>query len=475
MLVSSLKFGTSGLRGLAEELAGLPAYEYTLAFVDHMIERQYIAPGTHIALAQDLRSSSPEIARWCAAAIVERGMKVRNLEQLMTPALALLCQREKIPGIMVTGSHIPDDRNGLKFYRPDGEIDKTDEVAIIKAHNALTPPHGAKPAELGEHSKRAGPDFVARYADVFSGTLDGLKIGIYQHSSVARDLLPEILENAGAKVTPLGRSDKFIPVDTEALRPEDKSALEQWTSEHQFDAIVSTDGDADRPLIADERGQFVPGDTVGAMTARYLAAQTVVTPVTSNGAMEMRLCAKIVRTKVGSPFVIDGMEQSDQSEVIVGFEANGGVLLGTDIQLNGHSLEALATRDCCLPILCVLAEIKKQGAPLSTVVSDMQMNAKYADRLKDYPREISEKLIAYIGDPKSPFMLIAKELTEDASVKLDRTDGLKFIAQHSTMHFRPSGNAPELRIYCEASTEEQALALAEQCLQFAEKFKVDQV
>ena len=125
-------------------------------------------------------------------------------------------------------------------------------------------------------------------------SLAGLTIGVYQHSSVARDLVFKILAAFAATPIALGRADRFIPVDTEALRPEDETLAREWARERRYDAIISTDGDADRPLIADDVGVFLRGDLVGAMTSAFLGADAIVTPVTSNSALEARGCFKTV-------------------------------------------------------------------------------------------------------------------------------------------------------------------------------------
>lgn len=462
--MQSLKFGTSGLRGLAVELAGPPAFDYTVAFL-----KSVPAPSA-LAIGQDLRSSSPEIARWVAGAAQTMGVKIVNLSALPTPALALWCDTNVMPGIMITGSHIPDDRNGLKFYTVDGEINKDDEAAIIGAYAATDQP---AQAALPTQETGAIQAFKERYAAAFSGALKGLTVGVYQHSSVARDVLIEILGNAGAETVALGRSDKFIPVDTEALRPEDTVALAGWAAEQSLDAIISTDGDADRPLVADEAGVFVLGDTVGALTARYLGATHIATPVTSNSALEARLDATMLRTRVGSPYVIEAMQNSPKLGVTVGFEANGGVLLGSNAVVNGESIAALETRDCVLPILCVLAEIKASNAPLSAIVANLSMNAKFADRLQDYPRETSEAFMRAVAAEDGPVYELAREIAaaNGADITTDLTDGLKFAIGTTTLHFRPSGNAPELRVYCEAQTKAQAEQLAQKCLTIADNFR----
>ncbi|TIT58185.1 MAG: phosphomannomutase, partial [Mesorhizobium sp.] len=139
-----------------------------------------------------------------------------------------------------------------------------------------------------------------------------------------------------------------------------------WSREFKLDAIVSTDADADRPLVADEKGDLFRGDLIGLVTALFVAADTVVTPVTSNSGISDALGFEVRRTKVGSPFVIDGMEVSYRGgNIVIGFEANGGVLLGSDCLLNGKTLAALPTRDSLLPILAVLGTMASTKRPLS--------------------------------------------------------------------------------------------------------------
>ncbi|TIU25457.1 MAG: phosphomannomutase, partial [Mesorhizobium sp.] len=112
----TLKFGTSGLRGLVSELRGPPAFTYTAAFVRMLQDRGSLKEGSKVYVGRDLRASSPKIAQLVHAAIAEAGLVPVDCGALPTPALALYANGENAPAIMVTGSHIPDDRNGLKFY-----------------------------------------------------------------------------------------------------------------------------------------------------------------------------------------------------------------------------------------------------------------------------------------------------------------------------------------------------------------------
>jgi len=370
-----------------------------------------------------------------------------------------------IPSIMVTGSHIPEDRNGLKFYRAQGEIDKQDEQAILAAHARLS--IGAVPGDR-RAVKAATPDidplaaYRDRYVNFFGrGSLSGLVVGVYQHSSVARDVIVEVIEALGARAVLLGRADSFIPVDTEALREEDERLARQWAGEHALHAIVSTDGDADRPLISDEAGAFLRGDLVGAITARFLAADVIVTPVTSNSALEESgVFRQVIRTKVGSPYVIEGMAEAARSGAgtIVGFEANGGVLLGTAARRGDRELAPLPTRDAMLPILCVLREIVARNRSLRDIGQEFGFKAAASNRLKNIPMEKSATFVSRLKEDEAFRTELLKPL--GGVMEHDARDGLRMIARNGeVVHFRPSGNAPELRVYVEAATQDRAEAL----------------
>lgn len=461
MTGTSLKFGTSGLRGLATELNGLPAYTYSMAFVKMLADKDSLHSGDKVFVGQDLRPSSAEIAAFTIGAIEDAGFEPVDCGVLPTPALSYFAISQSAPCIMITGSHIPDDRNGLKFYRRDGEIDKNDEAAISEAYAKL--PDGMTPRKATK--LRTDTDAIdayeKRYTELLgSNSLSGLRVGVYQHSSVARDLLMKVLTELGADAVALGRSDVFVPVDTEALRPEDIRILSDWAKNDRYDAIVSTDGDADRPLIADENGEFVRGDLVGAITATWAAADTVVTPVTSNAALEeCASFARVLRTRVGSPYVIAAMEQAqrEKANTVIGFEANGGVLLGSAIEKSGHTLSSLATRDAFLPILACLCTIKETQQPLSKIAKKYGFRIALSDRLQDVPQEKSAAFLSDITQEDARVMLFP---ASDNVVRLETIDGVKlFFASGNAVHYRASGNAPELRCYVEASDEEQAAKL----------------
>ncbi len=460
---ASLKFGTSGLRGLVVELNGVPAFAYTRAFAEMLKEDGSAAASDNVVLVgRDLRESSPSIAQLCCAALQESGLVPLDCGALPTPALAYHGLRFGIPAIMVTGSHIPEDRNGLKFYRAQGEIDKRDEAAILAWHAKLgiaAVPETARAIRAGTPDLDLIAAYKARYREFFgTEALSGLTVGVYQHSSVARDVIVEMLETLGARAVPLGRATSFIPVDTEALREEDEALARQWASEQTLDAIVSTDGDADRPLISDANGIFLRGDLIGAITAKALGVDAIVTPVTSNSALETCGAFRtVLRTRVGSPYVIEGMAEASSAgaQAVVGFEANGGVLLGSDIMREGRRLAALPTRDAMLPILCALGEIVAQGRPLADIGAAFAFQAAASNRLQNVATDRSAAFVSRLQQDEAFQSELMAPLGGVAEV--NSRDGLRLMAKNGeVVHFRPSGNAPELRVYVEATTQERA-------------------
>lgn len=442
----ALKFGTSGLRGPASELDGVEASRYALAFL-----RAIGVSEGECLIARDLRETSQSIAGHVAAGIGAAGLTARDCGAIPTPALAFAAISRGLPAIMVTGSHIPADRNGLKFYA-DGEITKDDEAAIVEEMESVGGDFSPITAEPDLEARR---EYLERYAYLLGpGTLDGKRIGVWQHSSVFRDDLGELISRFGAEVTPLGREETFKAVDTEAISVEDAGQIAAWVKEHSLDALVSTDGDADRPLVADETGAIIRGDVLGILTGRCLDARIVATPVTSTSALEeSKWFDRVHRTRVGSPYVIAEMKRSSGSGLgVIGFEANGGVLLGTTFRKNRHDIMTLPTRDAALPILAVLGFARELGRTLSQLTALLPPRVSRSGKIENVDEV---KTVGLMG------LLDARFFADIGTVESESgIDGRRFtFAGGDVLHFRPSGNAPELRVYSECATAERADAL----------------
>ena len=452
-----MRFGTSGVRGLVADMTDPVCASWVTGFLRHL--RAEGAPLSEVLVGRDRRPSSPRIAAACAAAAAAEGLIALDAGVVPTPALALAAAARGVPAVMVTGSHIPFDRNGLKFYRPVGEITKADEEGIAAARPAPVVLLEGLPQPVDVEA-----DYVARCVDFFAaGSLGGLRVGVYQHSASGRDLLVSVLVRLGAEVVPLGASEEFAPVDTEAIAPEIAGRIAAWVGELRLDALVSTDGDGDRPLVADEAGAVLRGDALGILAARFLGADAVAAPVNVSGALERSgWFGRVRRTRIGSPFVVEAAAAlAAEAALAVGFEANGGFLLAGTAERDGRRLSPLPTRDALVPMLAVLSEARRRGEPLSALVASLPARATASARLEQVAGADSLELIAGLDASEGARAALAREVAGAGIVAIDRTDGLRMtLASGDILHLRPSGNAPELRCYAEAGNAAAAEALA---------------
>jgi len=464
---SGIQFGTSGARGLVTQFTANACAAFTHAFMACM-KQQFSFK--QVAVAIDNRPSSPAMAQACVKALEQSGIEAIYYGVVPTPALAYISMQNDIPCIMVTGSHIPFDRNGLKFYRPDGEISKADEKGILDAQaefEAVT--------ELPELvvSNVAAVTYIERYTALFdSSLLVGKRVGIYEHSSAGRDLYASMFKALGAEVISLERSDEFVPIDTEAVSQADKLKALNWSEQYDLDFIFSTDGDGDRPLVSDEKGEWLRGDVLGLICADAMDIEALAVPVSCNTAIEKSQVFEYVkRTKVGSPYVIAEFESlAAKYTSVAGFEANGGFLLGSDVVVNNQTIKALPTRDAVLPALMLLAAAKETS--ISALVNALPQRVTHSDRIQNFATQKSFQILASAKQAPENFL---KQLafTDCSIAVVDNTDGLRMtLMNDDVVHFRPSGNAPELRCYAEADSIKQARYLVDHALKHIQTIDV---
>ena len=473
-----LRFGTSGRRGRLSELTQLEIYINVVGELEYLQSQSPaeggIAPGGEFYVAYDLRPSSGALCQAVVEAVRDAGMRPVLLGAIPSPALACYAWSRGAAGIMVTGSHIPFDWNGYKLNTARGELMKSDEepialrVAAARERVYATPAAASKfnpqgylrtPSELPAPRPDARALYIRRYTEFFAGqSLDGMRILLYEHSAVGRDLLREILEAFGAQVVPAGRSQTFVPIDTENIEPATLASLQQLADgAAPLDAIVSTDGDSDRPLILGlENGavRFFPGDIVGMVTAEFLGADAVVVPISVNDAIDRgRLRAVLEpKTRIGSPYVIAGMQAArDRGRAAVcGWEANGGFLVGSALARGGRTLAALPTRDAVLPILSVLFAARARGLDLPALFAGLPPRFTHSTLIREFPRPLGLRLAGQLTPADF-------EPLFGPAAAVDRTDGLRItFAGGDVIHLRPSGNADEFRIYACADSRPRA-------------------
>lgn len=488
-----LGFGTSGLRGLVRDMTDLECYINTLGFIRFLRSSEGLQAGAMVYISGDLRDSTPRILRSVAKACSDAALHVVYTGLVPTPALAYWALSKHSACIMVTGSHIPSDRNGIKFYTPGGEVLKEDEAAIKQSvtdarrdtydvdckqsnfnqQGMFHENHGLVEQDHSETLKF----FKKRYTSVFAAdTLAGKKIVLYEHSSVGRDVLHDLLRTLGAEVIPVGRSAEFVSIDTENVTPPQLDYFRGLAGQYpDAFAIVSVDGDADRPFVIDERGVFHRGDAVGVLVAEMLKAESAVFPISSSDALDehLRACGTaFVHTKIGSPYVISAMAEAVARGVgrVVGWEVNGGFLLGSDIVLQGKPLAALPTRDAFLPIVCVLSAAVSHGKPLSELFAALPQRFTSGGLIDNFSVEASVKMAARFNadTPANRRALERYFMPSDGFndvSKIDVTDGVRvYFSNNDIAHMRLSNNAPQLRIYGIASTQARADEIAQLCL-----------
>jgi phosphomannomutase len=544
--VPELRFGTSGLRGLVQDITDLEAFVNVVGFLRYA----GVGPGDRVALSGDLRPSTPRILAAVAEAVRDLGAHPVFCGFLPTPALMLHGIQSGVASVMVTGSHIPFDRNGIKFNKVDGELSKADEgpvleqVAIARRREYERPSDQSRFDDLGmfvrppsdptlEPHDEAGRAYVRRYLDAFGPeALAGLTVGVYEHSAVGRDLLVEVLEGLGANVVRFGRASEFRAIDTEAISEDLLEELGRLLNEEGhtgLDAVVSTDGDSDRPLVLSVKAggglRFHSGDAVGLLTAAALGADGVAVPVSVSDAVERMLPrVPVVRTRIGSPFVIEAMTRLGGDRV-VGWEANGGFLVGSTLRnrrvaplssaplssaprnqwvaplsaplssaplsseggeallVRNRGVAPLPTRDAVLPIVVVLAEARRAGG-LEAAFRRVPSRHRAAGLLDAVPPERSRQMLAPFAPPEGLRAVsygIDGTVTETSGGQrplrgsegevltrlradleqalglgpvraIDWLDGMRVeLESDEVVHVRPSGNAPQLRLYTVAS------------------------
>jgi phosphomannomutase len=530
----SLAFGTSGLRGLVEDITDLEAYINVKGALRYFLGAGDVRAGTRVVLAGDLRPSTDRIMRASARAILDSGCAVENAGKVPTPALILRAITQRCAGVMVSGSHIPFDRNGIKLNKSVGEILKSDEPGILRevehvrteeygrtaADSAFTSSGMLKtPLDLPPVDRAAEEGYVRRYTDSFAKEgLSGLRVLVYEHSAVGRDLLGRILRELGADVVAAGRAETFVPIDTENVTPELLDRLEKLVKgaegKEPIDVVVSTDGDSDRPLVAavlprgssGRRVRFLSGDLLGIVAAEVLRADAVVVPISANDAIERRMSergALLRKTKIGSPYVIAGIDDLRREKPdarIVGWEANGGFLVGSTFTLGGGGvLRALPTRDSTLPILANLYASREEKISLSALWDRLPARFGNAGLIDNVPVAVSRAILARLipagdvieveygtddrvvdrGRPE-PTALGAHEagpwraskatlarfftaaLGYGEITRINVLDGIRIYFDNGDVaHIRPSGNAPQLRIYANADSQARADQIVE--------------
>jgi phosphoglucosamine mutase len=375
-------FGTDGIRGTtnAEPMTAQTALCVGMAAGAHFLR------GDHrhrVVIGKDTRLSGYMMESAMVAGFTSVGMDVVLLGPMPTPAVAMLTRSMRADlGVMISASHNPFADNGIKLFGPDGyKLSDDDERAIEK--RLEQGPKLAKSELIGR--ARRIDDARGRYVQFAKDTfpqhlrLDGLKVVIDCANGAAYHVAPEALWELGAEVIPLGVRPDGININDKcgSTHPQ---LMQETVVASGADIGLALDGDADRLIVADEKGQLVDGDQLMALIALGLQArgalkgEAVVATVMSNLGLERKLAAaglKLLRTKVGDRYVLEEMRKTGCN---VGGEQSGHIILA-DHATTGDGLVA------GLQVLAALVEAKapassllKQFEPLPQLLKNVRFN-----------------------------------------------------------------------------------------------------
>ena len=362
-------FGTDGIRGKANSDPMTAGTALRLGQAAGLL----FTRGDHrhrVVIGKDTRLSGYMIEPALTAGFIGAGMDVTLLGPLPTPAVALLTRSLRADlGVMISASHNPYEDNGIKLFGPDGtklSDDRELEIEALMDDSAGLVERLAAPDKLGRAARLE--DAAGRYIEVAKASfprglrLDGMRIVIDCANGAGYKVAPTVLWELGASVTSVGVSPDGFNINR-GCGSTVPDFLCAKVLEHNAHIGIALDGDADRVIVVDERGEVVDGDQILGLIARsWLEAEVlrgggVVATVMSNLGLERFLGdhgVKLHRTKVGDRYVAECMRETG---INLGGEQSGHVIM-SDFATTGDGL---------LAALQVLAVVVQQGRPASEV------------------------------------------------------------------------------------------------------------
>lgn len=424
-------FGTDGIRGLTNQ----SPMTAEMAMKVGMAAGHRFLRGNHrhrVVIGKDTRLSGYMMETALVAGFTSVGMDVVQVGPMPTPAVAMLTKSMRADlGVMISASHNPFHDNGIKLFGPDGyKLTDEQELEIEALIDSDLCQVLAEPASLGRARKLEGAR--GRYIHFAKSTfpahlrLDGVKVALDCANGAAYNIAPSVFWELGADVEVIGVSPNGFNINDKvgSTAPEALAAKVVETGAH---IGIALDGDADRLIIVNEKGQVVDGDQLmgliagGWAEAGKLQGNGLVATVMSNLGLERHLEARglhMLRTKVGDRYVLEAMRAKGYN---VGGEQSGHIILS----------DYATTGDGILAALQVLACVVEKGKPTSEVTSVFE----------PYP-QLLQNVRFNGGQP-----------LEDAKVKLVIESVEQRLNGRGRLVIRKSGTEPLIRVMAEADDE----------------------
>ncbi|MBO6610177.1 phosphoglucosamine mutase [Altererythrobacter sp.] len=430
-------FGTDGIRGRTNTGVMTAA----MAMRVGQAAGAHFARGDHrhrVVIGKDTRLSGYMMENALVAGFTSVGMDVIMTGPLPTPAIALLTREMRADmGVMISASHNPYEDNGIKLFGPDGfKLSDDDELAIEALIEAE--PQLAQPARIGR--ARRIDDAAGRYIHAVKQSIgsdvrfDNLKVVIDCAHGAAYQVAPTAIWELGAEVVSIGVSPNGLNIN-DGVGSTAIEALQARVVEEKADIGIALDGDADRLIVVDEKGQKVDGDQLMALIATRMQEKGdlrgggIVSTVMSNLGLERYLQSiglKLDRTKVGDRYVLERMKEGGFN---LGGEQSGHMIL----------LDHATTGDGTVAAMRVLAGLVRSGKPASELlhlfdpVPQLLKNVRY--------------------DGGAPL--------EDANVKAVIAGAEAELTGSGRLVIRPSGTEPVIRVMAEGDDGAQVEAIVD--------------
>ncbi|MBM3549273.1 MAG: phosphoglucosamine mutase [Alphaproteobacteria bacterium] len=398
-------FGTDGIRGRSNTepmtaVTALTAAVATGRYFTSADKRRHV-----VVIGKDTRLSGYMLEPALVAGFSSVGMDVVTVGPLPTPAIAMLTRSLRADlGVMISASHNPFDDNGIKLFGPDG-FKLSDEVeGRIEAMIEEGPNSGlAEPERLGRVQRLE--DARGRYIEFVKASfprglrLDGLKIAIDCANGAAYKVAPTVLWELGATVISVGVNPDGYNINRNcgAVHPEH---LQTQVVTHRAHIGIALDGDADRLIVVDEKGEVIDGDQILALIAGSWAREGklkgcgVVATLMSNFGLERhlkRINLDLVRTKVGDRYVVEHMRSNGHN---LGGEQSGHVVM-TDYATTGDGLVA------ALQVLAVLKQTNRKASEILRVFEpapQVLKNVRFAGQVKPLDTDAVKKTISSVEE-----------------------------------------------------------------------------
>jgi phosphomannomutase/phosphoglucomutase len=437
-------FGSSGVRGVANE-------ELTPAFALEIAQATGTVLGTErVALARDTRHTGGMVADAAASGLASVGAEVDRLGVVPTPGLQAYCEREGVPGVMVTASHNPPAYNGIKLVGADGVELTRDRLEAIERHLGAGPELVAwdetGTAHRVEGARRAYREGLLEAVDREAVTDADLTVALDPGHGAGALAGPEFFRELGCSVlTVNAQPDGRFPGRNPEPVAETLGELCRLVETTDADLGIAHDGDADRAIFVDETGAVIEGDaTLAALAAAQLrhgdvavsavnASQRLVDVVEAAGA-ELHL------TPIGSTHLITAIRelQAAGRYVPVAGEGNGGILFPA-------------------------YRIARDGAYTAARFCELLVDRSASDVAAAYDdyHNVRRKT-GYGSENEREAMLAAIERRANAAeADVDTTDGYRLDYGDAWVLARPSGTEPVVRVYAEAREPDRARELAD--------------